>query len=545
MHQQSAAKSRCTRGDPALFLPYQNDPGSADGRDLLRMKRAKPAANLPNQPVQPEKQSGISPQTTQGQPGKQADVAVAGRKSESESIPLGLSTGSASSQPPSEAPAKAEPQPKPRVERSRVPAILLEGDENKSAPVLGPIRKFTGPEPREPARTSPPQQGLPESYGTGRLLLTARDPRSLYAHWDLTAEQRQQENLRLRVHRESLSGPIISEAQVPEAAHHSFVQVDAPGARRFVAELGYYPAEGSWRTLAAAETAAIFSAPPAAEPIQFKTLSFGDEKRASPGAARPERQGEPVASLLGSGTATAARRISAFPLPEPLRSGNLKEGMEAKVPAVKLSQRPPEFFGEENTTISLDESLEMFEQLNDAADEELALLGQPWSAEQERALAELIGWTVVRNESFASEGIAELLRGMQGEKQAVPGELSSRSSAGVPVGVSSAELVSEAVPDQRGFWFNVNAELVIYGATQPGSRVTIGSRTIKLRPDGTFSYRFALPDGKYELPLAAHSTNGEERAATLEFSRQTVCSAGTGAHPPDPTLRKPTVENVG
>ena len=75
---------------------------------------------------------------------------------------------------------------------------------------------------------------------------------------------------------------------------------------------------------------------------------------------------------------------------------------------------------------------------------------------------------------------------------------------------------------QRGFWFNVNAELIIYGATEPDATVTIGDRKIKLRPDGTFSFRFALPDGEYPLPAAAHSADGEEtREARLEFSRNT------------------------
>ena len=74
---------------------------------------------------------------------------------------------------------------------------------------------------------------------------------------------------------------------------------------------------------------------------------------------------------------------------------------------------------------------------------------------------------------------------------------------------------------RRGFWFNVNAELIIYGATEPDAKVTIGDRQIKLRPDGTFSFRFALPDGEYPLPAAAHSADGEEtREAQLEFSRE-------------------------
>jgi hypothetical protein len=98
---------------------------------------------------------------------------------------------------------------------------------------------------------------------------------------------------------------------------------------------------------------------------------------------------------------------------------------------------------------------------------------------------------------------------------------------------------------RRGFWFNVNAELIIYGATEPDAKVTIGDRPIKLRPDGSFSFRFALPDGQYELPAAAHSADGEEtRQARLKFSRGTKYDGEVGAHPQDKKLKPPLVSSV-
>ena len=98
---------------------------------------------------------------------------------------------------------------------------------------------------------------------------------------------------------------------------------------------------------------------------------------------------------------------------------------------------------------------------------------------------------------------------------------------------------------RRGFWFNVNAELIIYGATEPDAEVTIGGRVIKLRADGTFSYRFSLPDGKYELPAVAVSADKvEARAAELEFSRSTEYRGEVGAHPQDARLKPPLVANV-
>ena len=97
----------------------------------------------------------------------------------------------------------------------------------------------------------------------------------------------------------------------------------------------------------------------------------------------------------------------------------------------------------------------------------------------------------------------------------------------------------------KGFWFNVNAELIIYGATEPNAKVTLGGHEIKLRSDGTFSFRFALPDGKYDLPAVAVSADGTDaRAADLKFSRETEYLGDVGAHPQDPSLKTPLPENL-
>ncbi|MCK4537485.1 MAG: DUF4912 domain-containing protein [Candidatus Krumholzibacteria bacterium] len=58
---------------------------------------------------------------------------------------------------------------------------------------------------------------------------------------------------------------------------------------------------------------------------------------------------------------------------------------------------------------------------------------------------------------------------------------------------------------KRGFRLWVAAELILYGATEPDARVTIQGKEIKLRGDGTFSARFALPDGTIDIPVVAVS----------------------------------------
>ncbi len=62
---------------------------------------------------------------------------------------------------------------------------------------------------------------------------------------------------------------------------------------------------------------------------------------------------------------------------------------------------------------------------------------------------------------------------------------------------------------EKDFWLVVNTELVVYGATEPDAKVSIQGLPIKLRPDGTFSMRFALPDGRQEIPVVAENNKGD------------------------------------
>jgi len=75
---------------------------------------------------------------------------------------------------------------------------------------------------------------------------------------------------------------------------------------------------------------------------------------------------------------------------------------------------------------------------------------------------------------------------------------------------------------KRGFWMVVNTELIVYGATEPDAQVTVQGRPITLRPDGTFSLRFALPDGRQVIPVKAVSSDGlEERSITPIVNKET------------------------
>lgn len=79
--------------------------------------------------------------------------------------------------------------------------------------------------------------------------------------------------------------------------------------------------------------------------------------------------------------------------------------------------------------------------------------------------------------------------------------------------VSSLSSPIKYQPRERNFWFVLDTELIVHGATVPGSQVTIQGEPVELRPDGTFSLRFALPDGIRDLPAIAQSADGIDTIA--------------------------------
>jgi uncharacterized protein len=85
--------------------------------------------------------------------------------------------------------------------------------------------------------------------------------------------------------------------------------------------------------------------------------------------------------------------------------------------------------------------------------------------------------------------------------------------------ISSATL---SPPKDRKFFFTIDAEMIVFGRTSPGSRVTIQGEPVKLRPDGTFTMRYSFPDGRQILPAIAESADGhEERKIVLAVERNT------------------------
>lgn len=87
------------------------------------------------------------------------------------------------------------------------------------------------------------------------------------------------------------------------------------------------------------------------------------------------------------------------------------------------------------------------------------------------------------------------------------------------VGMSSAELVK---PQPRKFWLVADAELIVYGATEPDATVYVDGKPIELSPDGTFRFQMSFQDGELKFPIVAVAADGEQnRSISMDFERQT------------------------
>ena len=217
--------------------------------------------------------------------------------------------------------------------------------------------------------------------------------------------------------------------------------------------------------------------------------------------------------------------------------------------AASLAQTPPEKPAENGkvrfTTLPLDQPLRL--PAREASAESGATTAESpppdWPPEQERALAKIIQQDLARCRQVGSLEIAELLRRKAPAAKPLPrapGGPQAKAAEQAGPSVSSADAPFGEAGRPRGFWLNVNAELIIYGATEAEAAVTIGGRAVVLRPDGTFSARFALPDGIFELPVTAVSVDGQdERRAEFGFSRATRYAGPVEAQPPTAPLPPP------
>ncbi|MBU2102460.1 MAG: DUF4912 domain-containing protein [Candidatus Omnitrophica bacterium] len=115
-------------------------------------------------------------------------------------------------------------------------------------------------------------------------------------------------------------------------------------------------------------------------------------------------------------------------------------------------------------------------------------------------------WALPDEEYYKVLGVYDLGKSSLERKQRFEEILKHQISSPLASwGVSS--LSSERVKVQDKFFLEVWTELILYGRTEHDACVTVERQPIRLRSDGTFSLRYALPVGDYTFEVAATSKN--------------------------------------
>jgi hypothetical protein len=329
-------------------------------------------------------------------------------------------------------------------------------------------------------------------------------------------------HLHLRVHPQSTQIPVETEFPVHPESRHWFAHVEN-SAPAYVAQLGYYDTNQTWVPV----TTSAPSAMPPGVPVEPAEVTF---------------------AVFDSGC--EAERLTEEPL---LLDASAQEQHDQAC-QISPAQPQPDATLHRTTVAQEVPAAELRSPLDPTLPAIKLVAPTGWTPAHDLALEEVI--TTALKGAVTRAGSLEFSEVIQEQPgQAVsslllavpplqPGEAEKVGLGPVDV-VSSVELAGKGPSERpRAFWFKVNAELIVYGATEPTAKVAVGKRPLSLRPDGSFSFRFSLPDGRYQLPVTATSTDGEQRTATMNFVRETGYTGTVGKVPQDESLKTPTPEHA-
>lgn len=312
---------------------------------------------------------------------------------------------------------------------------------------------------------------LPSGYGESRIVLMPRDPQWAYTYWDIPNEQKealrrqgaQQIALRLYdvtdVSLAHQSPHSIQEYPSDELAREWYLPIPVSD-RDYVVDIGYRCADGRWLVLAR-------STPVRVPPVypsdwiddQFITVGWDE-------------------ALVG--------KTFLEPVPPSNRPTAIGVGM--------------------NTGMSTGNAI--YEQI----------FGLAETTKAQRVAGSLYG--SMQQVPVHEQAISSYVFPSGAGLWALP-TTSGLTMSGV--GMSGVGFSASAPPIRpRQFWLVADAELIVYGATEPDATVTIGGRPIQLNSDGTFRFQMSFQDGVIDYPILAVAADGEQnRAIHMTFNRET------------------------
>ncbi len=311
---------------------------------------------------------------------------------------------------------------------------------------------------------------LPDGYGESRIVLMPRDPQWAYTYWDIPNEHKEDlrrqggQQLALRLYDvtdislEYQSPHSIQEYPSDELAREWYLPIPVSD-RDYVVDIGYRCADGRWLVLAR-------SAPVRVPPVypsdwiedQFITVAWEEDLR-----------GKTFLELVPPAKRAAAAGYA---------------GSEAGTAANPIYD---------------------------------AIFGMAATTEAQRVAGSLYG--SMQQAPVHEQAVSSYVFPSGVGMWALPTASGINMSG---VGMSGAGFSGSVPMRPRKFWLVADAELIVYGATEPDATVTIGGRPIKLNPDGTFRYQMSFQDGLIDYPIMAVAADGEQtRSIHMKFTRET------------------------
>ena len=311
---------------------------------------------------------------------------------------------------------------------------------------------------------------LASGYGESRIILMPRDPQWAYTYWDIPDEYRQSvrylggEQLALRLYDATdldlnhNKPHSVQQYACDELARDWYLPIPVSD-RDYITEIGYLTGSGEWLLLARSNRIAI--------PPVYPT-DWMDDQSITVDWEEP-LQGKTFLQLVPPGSAKPQTNDAFHD-----QIFNLAYGMHQEPSLVGP------FFGSMHQVPS--ESLSSFVFPSGAG---------LWANEFPLGLT--------------ASGMGMSGIGMSG------------------IGMSGIGIGASIPPDRsRKFWLLADAELIVYGATEPDAQLTIGGIPVQLTPEGTFRIQLSFQDGNLDFPIMAIAKDGEQmRQIRMTFDRNT------------------------
>ncbi|MEG4941044.1 DUF4912 domain-containing protein [Microcoleus sp. F4-D5] len=383
-----------------------------------------------------------------------------------------------------------------RTKFSYSPSRKLEAQEAVEA------AKFElGQEDRTGGSLSSVDEGLadlPNGYGESRVVLMPRDPEWAYTYWDIPNDRKEEmrrqggQQLALRIYDvtdvnlDTQSPHSIQEYPCDELAREWYVPIPVSD-RDYAIDIGYRCADGRWLVLARSAEVRV----PPVYPSdwiedQFITLDWEEEL-----------QGKTFAELV-----PPAKKMAQAGNGAGFSTGNaIYEQIFGMAESAEALRVAGSIFGSMQHVAGSVQQVGIHEQ-----------------ALSSYVFPSGVGmWAVPTMSALTMSGV-----GMSGLTMSGVGMSGLTMSGFGMSGVGMSGVGFAAPMRPRQFWLVADAELIVYGATEPDATVYVGGQPIKLNADGTFRFQMSFQDGLIDYPIFAVAADGEQnRAIHMKFNRET------------------------